>query len=72
MILLSDSLKYQSFVYGSFVWEIHVRYININNNSDHTLASLCQIQGLLKDSPAVFKDDKFMQNTDSHFNILLR
>ena len=21
-----DSIKYQTFVYGSFVWEIHVRY----------------------------------------------
>ena len=24
-----DIIKYQSFVYGSFVWEIHVRYNNI-------------------------------------------
>ena len=24
-----DSVKYPSFVYGSFVWEIHVRYIKV-------------------------------------------
>ena len=28
-IAAGDSLKYQSLVYGSFVWEIHVRYNNI-------------------------------------------
>ena len=27
-IVAGDSVKYQSFVYGSFVWEIHVRYNN--------------------------------------------
>ena len=25
-----DIIKYQSFVYGSFVWEIHVRYNKIS------------------------------------------
>ena len=29
-IAVGDSIKYQSFVYGSFVWEIHVRYDKIN------------------------------------------
>ena len=29
------SLKYQSFVYGSFVWEIHVRYDNIKCVNHH-------------------------------------
>ena len=28
-VATGDIIKYQSFVYGSFVWEIHVRY---NNN----------------------------------------
>ena len=28
-----DIIKYQSFVYGSFVWEIHVRYNNIKYQS---------------------------------------
>ena len=28
-IAAGDFVKYQSFVYGSFVWEIHVRYNNI-------------------------------------------
>ena len=27
-IVAGDSVKYQSFVYGTFVWEIHVRYNN--------------------------------------------
>ena len=27
-IAAGDIIKYQSFVYGSFVWEIHVRYNN--------------------------------------------
>ena len=30
------------------------------------------IQRFLKESPAVFKDYKFMKNTDFHFKILLR
>ena len=25
-VAAGDFIKYQSFVYGSFVWEIHVRY----------------------------------------------
>ena len=29
-IAVGDSLKYHSFVYGSFVWGIHVRYNNVN------------------------------------------
>ena len=28
-IAAGDIIKYQSFVYGSFVWEINVRYNNI-------------------------------------------
>ena len=32
-IAAGDSVKYQSFVYGSFVWEIHVRY----NNDKYTV-----------------------------------
>ena len=28
-IAAGDIIKYQSFVYGSFVWEIHVRYNKI-------------------------------------------
>ena len=38
-------------------------------------ASLCKFkdfQGLLKDSPVLFKDYKFMKNTDVHFKILLQ
>ena len=27
-IVVGDSVKYQTFVYGSFVWEIHMRYNN--------------------------------------------
>ena len=27
-VATGDIIKYQSFVYGSFVWEIHVRYNN--------------------------------------------
>ena len=29
-VATGDIMKYQSFVYGSFVWEIHVRYKNQN------------------------------------------
>ena len=29
VVATGDIIKYQSFVYGSFVWEIHVRYDNI-------------------------------------------
>ena len=28
-VAMGDIIKYQSFVYGSFVWEIHVRYNKI-------------------------------------------
>ena len=28
-VATGDIIKYQSFVYGSFIWEIHVRYNNI-------------------------------------------
>ena len=31
-IAAGDSVKYQSFVYGSFVWEIHMRYNNVGNH----------------------------------------
>ena len=33
-------------------------------------ASLCKIQGLLRDLPAVFKDYKIMKNIDLHIEIL--
>ena len=33
-------------------------------------ASLCEIQGLLKYFPAVFKDCTLMKNTDLHVKIL--
>ena len=36
-IAAGDSLKYQSFVYGSFVWEIHVRY----NNGTYHIPGMC-------------------------------
>ena len=32
-IATGDFIKYQSFVYGSFVWGIHVRYNNIKYQS---------------------------------------
>ena len=32
-VAAGDIIKYQSFVYGSFVWEIHVRYNNIKYQS---------------------------------------
>ena len=40
-IATGDIVKYQSFVYGSFVWEIHLRYNNIyiQSNLDY---SKCQ------------------------------
>ena len=41
-----DIIKYQSFVYGSFVWEIHVRYNNVKyvvNEHFDTLPNTVQI-----------------------------
>ena len=38
-IAAGDIIKYQSFVYGSFVWEIHVRY----NNFDYHPIRECNI-----------------------------
>ena len=32
-----NNIKYQSFVYGSFVWEIHVRYNNIKYQGGHMM-----------------------------------
>ena len=45
----------------------------VNENSDHTgkcVKNSRAFQGLLKDSPTVFKDYKFMKNTDLHIKII--
>ena len=39
-VAMGDIIRYQSFVYGSFVWEIHVRY-----NSEKYHAEECDYSG---------------------------
>ena len=39
-IAAGDIIKYQSFIYGSFVWEIHVRYNNRNYSSKQIIYQL--------------------------------
>ena len=41
-----DIIKYQSFVYGSFVWEIHVRCNKIEYGKYHKLEGICSHIGL--------------------------
>ena len=40
-IAAGDSVKYQSFVYGSFVWEIHMRYNNIKYTVGNHILQCC-------------------------------
>ena len=40
-IAAGDSVKYQSFVYGSFVWEIHVRYNNVKYTVRNHIFQYC-------------------------------
>ena len=36
-VAAGDIIKYQSFIYGSFVWGIHVRYNNIKYQGGHMM-----------------------------------
>ena len=36
-VATGDIIKYQSFVYGSFVWGIHVRYNNLKYQYGHMM-----------------------------------
>ena len=38
-VATGDIIKYQSFVYGNFVWEIHVRYNNIKYQGGHMMSN---------------------------------
>ena len=40
-ITAGDSVKYQSFVYGSFVWEIHMRYNNVKYTVRNHVLQYC-------------------------------
>ena len=40
-IAAGDSVKYQSFFYGSFVWEIHVRYNNLKYTVGNHIFQYC-------------------------------
>ena len=42
-VAMGDIIKYQSFVYGSFVWEIHVRYNNDNYRSSSVSCDIDEI-----------------------------
>ena len=54
-IAAGDIIKYQSFVYGSFVWEIHVRY----NNKKYTLYSEPNVSYILFDICGFFGETGF-------------
>ena len=40
-IAADDSVKYQSFIYGSFVWEIHVMYNNVKYTVGNHVLQYC-------------------------------
>ena len=53
-IAAGDSVKYQSFVYGSFVWEIHVRYNNDKYTvRNHILQYCLHVQAKLDFQPYI-------------------